>query len=108
MFYVAILQPNTPITPNAESGSNTLFVGNLAYSVTRADVYVLFLIQYLFLPILAFLTYLTTNLMFGICAGKISSRIVEKLLMFVLLQIRRVILKDLVMLSLQQLKLRRR
>lgn len=68
MLYVAILQPNTPITPNAESGaSNTLFVGNLAYSVTRADVYVLFFIEYLLLTILAFFTYLTSNMVFLLC-----------------------------------------
>lgn len=43
LFYLENLQPKTPVTPREESGtSKTLFVGNLPFSVERADVYVLF------------------------------------------------------------------
>ena len=35
------MQPKTPATPQVEStGSKTLFVGNLSFSVQKEDVYV--------------------------------------------------------------------
>lgn len=36
-----LLQPKTPSTPQVEAtGSKTLFMGNLSFSIEQADVYV--------------------------------------------------------------------
>jgi len=35
---VYFVQPQTPVTPQGQTTSKTLFVGNLSFSVERADV----------------------------------------------------------------------
>ena len=41
------MQPKTPVTPvtHENTGSKTLFVGNLSFQVERADVYVHLLVS---------------------------------------------------------------
>lgn len=99
------LQPKTPVTPKEETGaSKTLFVGNLPFSVERADVYAFFFLIYACI----FQLLMNKNYFILNCPGKISSRMLEKLLMFDLLQMILGSLKDLDMLSLQQQRLLKR
>lgn len=69
------MQPKTPATPEATT-SKTLFVGNLSFSVERADVYVQrdFKLVFLF-------RWISSNC--TLCAAKASLRKLVKLLMSV-------------------------
>lgn len=61
MLFLGVFQLETPGNPKVENAaSKTIFIGNLSYSVERADVYVLFFLLMLF--IVFYFIYLNSKL----------------------------------------------